>query len=163
MEKTKLSVQDQVSLVQAAIDDPDYATQISEEGINPISVQKYLDSLDSTGQSSLKGARAQKCKTAYLQALNLLTALDQEEIDLLLSDSTDVEPASPEVVATEDGDDDDDDFPMVVVTHESVIKIFEMAKQNALLDLILRYGVELAFIGEEDILNSLKELTKVQE
>lgn len=161
MEKTKLSVQDQVSLVQSALNDHDYATQIQEEGINPISVQKYLDSLDSTGQSSLKGARAQKCKTAYLQALNLLTALDQEEIDLLLSDSADdVESASPEVSANEE---DDGDFPMIVVTHESVIKIFEMAKQNALLDLILRYGVELAFIGEEDILNSLKELTKVQE
>lgn len=157
MEKTKLSVQDQVSLVSAALNDPDYASQLQEEGINIISTQKYIDSLDSTGQSSLKGARAQKCKTAYLQAVNLLTALDQEEIDLLLSD--DAEP-SPEVSANEDID---DDFPMIVVTHESVIKIFEMAKSNALLDLILRYGVELAFVGEEDILNSLKELTDIKE
>lgn len=162
MEKTKLSVQDQVSLVQAALNDQDYASQLQEEGINIISVQKYLDSLDSAGQSSLKGARAQKCKTAYLQAVNLLTALDQEEIDLLLSDGTgDVEPASPEVSANKDAV--DDDFPMIVVTHESVVKIFEMAKQNALLDLILRYGVELAFVGEEDILNSLKELTDIKE
>lgn len=158
--KTKLSVQEQVNLVQAALNDPDYASQLQEEGINNISVQKYIDSLDDNHVSNMKGARAQKCKTAYLQAVNLLTALDQEEIDLLLSDGTDDVEPSPEVSANEDID---DDFPMIVVTHESVIKIFEMAKSNALLDLILRYGVELAFVGEEDILTSLKELTDIKE